>query len=65
METYWIIEEWVPPQNAIGGRGYWTALLDGRFAVREDAFEVFERIGSRRVVRLIKETRKVWCDPKV
>ena len=62
MEVYWVIEEWIPSENAIGRVGFWTPLDDGRFLDTEEkarAVSLRLQATSSRQVRLVKETREV------
>jgi hypothetical protein len=63
-EVSWEIEQWVPPENTGGGKGYWDDLRVDHFPFRtkdkEEAYRVLGRIRFEgRKVRLVKITREV------
>ena len=59
-ETYWEIEEWVPPIHAIGGKGYWHALSEGRFSDFDLARQAWRSASEQgRRVRMIEVRRLV------
>ena len=61
---YYHIEEWIPPDSAIGGKGFWTVLhkdRKGPWHIEDlrEARENFEKLkASERCVRLV-EVREV------
>ena len=60
LPTVWHIEEWIPPQSAVGDVGYWTALVDGRFPFKTSAISMFMVLAERgRKVRVVECRRHV------
>ena len=63
-EVYWEVEEWVPPENAIGEVGYWCRLNDGRglparLDFTDGLLAARRAHAQRRAVRLVKVERTV------
>lgn len=59
--TYYEIEEWIPPENSISGKGFWTRLLDeqeaGYWRERKESLaqETAKKlVQDGRVVRLVR-----------
>lgn len=59
-EIFWVIEELVPAQNAIGSKDYWTILHDSY-----SADELYPKLtlpvlrGAGRRVRLVRVMREI------
>jgi len=59
-EQFWTIEEWIPAENAIGGRGFWTEIDDGRTKDKEQAFAWFQKLSREsRTVRMCEYTKTI------
>jgi len=62
-EQFWTIEEWIPPENAIGGTGFWTELDDGHTHERLQAFRWYRKLKSDgRCVRMCEYTKRIEYD---
>jgi hypothetical protein len=47
LTTYWRIDWMVPAHKAIGGKAYWTALVDAcRITSRKEAERLYELAGG-------------------
>lgn len=64
-DIYFVIEEWIPPEYAIGGKGYWTRINDDDCTpwrthsdrIAQDAIQ--KVLGQNRKARLVKVTEEV------
>ena len=67
MEVYYQIEEWVCADEALGGKGYWTAIQKEEFPApwRTEGQGTAEkmlylmRVNQGRTVRLVRITEEV------
>lgn len=62
-KMYWTIEEWIPFANAVGGKGFWSALSNSRTEGKDQGREWFSDLKeSGRTVRLVEHVDTVVAE---